>query len=350
MLLSRSLRLCRFLLPRRSSLLLLILLAGLFLILSLTGQLEESLSRLLPLFYSSPSHPNSYSFFRHGLPSFLISPSNACSQAPFLLILVSSAPSHRDRRDAIRQTWGSPSTSAASNSLTLFVLAISNSEKENEAVVHEAELHRDIVQVAFADTYRNLTLKTLAGLAWGLQKCQSARFILKTDDDVFVNTPSLSKFLSGQDGLQYLGRIHWHVGPIRDPESRHYTSRDVYPGGYFPPYCSGTGYVLSRGAAVLMLQKLKRGPLLSLEDVYVGILAQAAGVAPRHIAKIAGSRALPHKGCCYRTMFTSHGVPPKRMVEAWIMREMAEEAWCPLAMVQCLAFGKLVENWGFGVL
>ncbi|KAM8952780.1 beta-1,3-galactosyltransferase 4 [Pelodytes ibericus] len=331
----RSLHPARRRWPWLNVLLSLFVISLLFLFLSLSGHLEEGVSDLLPLFYGTPTHPSSSNIFHHSLPSFLISPPSFCSKAPFLLILVSSAPSHRDQRDAIRQTWGSLSTSAASDSLTLFVLAVPQSEGEKAAVIQEAQFHGDIIQAAFTDTYRNLTLKTLAGLSWALQKCQRAEFLLKTDDDVFVNTPALSQFLRGQKGPLYLGRVHWRVSPIRDLTSRHYTSPEIYAERYFPPYCSGTGYILSQEAARLLLRKMGRGPWLSLEDVYIGTLAWAAGLAPRHSAMFAGSMTAPHTGCCYSNMFTSHGVIPQRMAEAWGMLREAKDAWCPGALLRC---------------
>ena len=43
----------------------------------------------------------------------------------------------------------------------------------------------------FQDTYRNLTLKTVMGLKWSAIFCPQAKFVMKTDDDIFVNLPFL---------------------------------------------------------------------------------------------------------------------------------------------------------------
>ncbi|KAM5146749.1 beta-1,3-galactosyltransferase 4-like [Mantella aurantiaca] len=312
----------------------------LLLFLSLSGYLEECLSRALPIFYPNPSQISPSRLSSVPLPPFLLSPANACSPPPLLLILVSSAPSHRDRRDAIRQTWGSLSSATASSSLTLFVLAVPDKPEERSALVHEAVTHGDIIQANFTDSYRNLTLKTLIGLSWTLQKCQGAQFLLKTDDDVFVNTLALTTFLREQHGLRYFGRIHWQVAPFRNPENRHYTPHELYPSDHFPPYCSGTGYILSYGAAGHLLQEAGNGPWPSLEDAYIGILAKAAGIAPQHVAKIAGASSIPHNRCCYRTMFTSHRLTPRGMQEAWNMLKEEEDHWCPpLTLLFCRTFG-----------
>ncbi|XP_056396385.1 beta-1,3-galactosyltransferase 4 [Hyla sarda] len=340
----------RLLLNHRRRWPLIVLLISLFFFLSVSGYLEEFLSGILSVFYFTSSRTSSPQVQNIAFPPLLLSPVSACSSPPFLLILVASAPSHRDRRDAIRQTWGSLTSATASASLTLFILAVPKSPEERAALVHEAVTHRDIIQANFTDSYRNLTLKTVTGLTWALQKCKGAQYVLKTDDDVFVNTVYMTQFLRGETGLQYMGQLHWHVTPYRDPENRHYILQELYSGNYLPPYCSGTGYILSYEAANLIMEQLRSGPWPEVEDVYIGILAQAAGIAPRHVAKIAGSLAVPHSTCCYRTMFTSHGMTPKGMQEAWNMLKEAGDHWCPSGVLfYCKLFGQLVEDGGDGV-
>ncbi|XP_063794323.1 beta-1,3-galactosyltransferase 4 [Pseudophryne corroboree] len=326
---------------RRWPVLVLFFSLSLLIIYIVSGYLEERLSQTLPIFYSTPSDLSSSRLLNVPVPPLLLSPVKACLPPPFLLILVTSAPSHRDRRDAIRQTWGSLSSSTSSASLTLFVLAVPKSPAERAALVHEAVTHRDIIQANFTDSYQNLTLKTLTGLSWALGKCQEAQYLLKTDDDVFINAVALSKFLREQNGLLYLGRVHWHVSPDRDPESRHYTSQELYAGDHFPPYCSGTAYVLSQAAAGHILQEAGIGPWPTVEDVYVGILARAAGIAPRHTARLSGSMAIPHYSCCYQTMFSTHGLSPRSMQEAWNMLKEADNHWCPpFTMLFCKLLGR----------
>ncbi|NXX76872.1 B3GT4 galactosyltransferase, partial [Urocolius indicus] len=96
--------------------------------------------------------------------------------------------------------------------------------KEREALKEEASRYRDLLQGAFADTYGNLNLKTLLLLRWAAARCPSVPFLLKADDDVFVNIPALVSFLASHPNprLLYLGRVHWRVSPNRDPRSPHH--------------------------------------------------------------------------------------------------------------------------------
>ena len=61
-----------------------------------------------------------------------------------------------------------------------------------EQEIREEEAgHGDIIREDFLDTYQNLTLKTLAGIKWTGQFCHQAEFVMKTDDDMYVNLVNL---------------------------------------------------------------------------------------------------------------------------------------------------------------
>ncbi|NXV71492.1 B3GT4 galactosyltransferase, partial [Atlantisia rogersi] len=96
--------------------------------------------------------------------------------------------------------------------------------EEHQALRAESQRHRDLLQGAFADTYANLTLKTLLLLRWAATRCPQAPFLLKADDDVFVNLPALTNYLAATHPppTLYFGRIHWWVKPNRDPQNRHH--------------------------------------------------------------------------------------------------------------------------------
>jgi len=51
------------------------------------------------------------------------------------------------------------------------------------------------LQADLEDSYRNLTLKAIGALWWISRYCNRTRFVLKTDDDAFVNMRALLKHL-----------------------------------------------------------------------------------------------------------------------------------------------------------
>lgn len=116
--------------------------------------------------------------------------------APLIVILVHSAPENFAKRRAIRETWGRKDD----RSLLIFLFgAVSNATLNNQ-LIEENAIHDDIVQGNFVDSYRNMTYKHLMGFKWFQYNCKKTNFVLKTDDDVLVNSPflyeSLEKFFS----------------------------------------------------------------------------------------------------------------------------------------------------------
>uniref|UniRef100_A0A8C9QDZ8 Hexosyltransferase n=1 Tax=Spermophilus dauricus TaxID=99837 RepID=A0A8C9QDZ8_SPEDA len=280
-----------------------------------SGVGEELLSLSLASLLPAPALPGP----PLALPRLLIPNREACSgpgAPPFLLILVCTAPENLNQRNAIR---ASPTPARSSSP------CLAGGAQKND-LAWESAAQGDILQAAFQDSYRNLTLKTLSGLNWVNKHCPMARYVLKTDDDVYVNVPELVSelILRGGPGEQwergvepqrsaaavnkepesqalgsqavpllYLGRVHWRVKPSRTPGDRHRVSEEQWPPtwGPFPPYASGTGYVLSASAVQLILKVASRTPPLPLEDVFVGVSARRGGLAPTHSVKLAGAES-----------------------------------------------------------
>ncbi|XP_005390171.2 PREDICTED: beta-1,3-galactosyltransferase 4 [Chinchilla lanigera] len=296
-----------------------------------SGVGEELLSLSLASLLPAPAKPGP----PPALPRLLVPNRAACGGPggpPFLLILVCTAPENRNRRDAIRATWGGLRRARGLRVRTLFVLGEPRGQPPaggaRADLAREAAAQGDVVQAAFRDTYRNLTLKTLVGLSWASAHCPQARYVLKTDDDVYVNVPELVSELVRRGGaaggtpvpLLYLGRVHWWVRPSRAPGGRHLVSEEQWPAtwGPFPPYASGTGYVLSASAVQLILKVAAQAPALPLEDVFVGVSARRGGLAPTHCVRLAGATHYPLDRCCYgKFLLTSHGLDPGQLREAW---------------------------------
>ncbi|XP_058520605.1 beta-1,3-galactosyltransferase 4 isoform X1 [Ochotona princeps] len=312
--------------------------------------LSLSLASLLPA-PASPGPPLP-------LPRLLIPNPEACrgpGAPPFLLILVCTAPENLNQRNAIRASWGGVREARGLRVRTLFLLGEPGWPQpargsHGHDLAWESATQGDILQAAFRDSYRNLTLKTLSGLNWAHKYCSMARYILKTDDDVYVNVPELVSELvqrgrwersmqtqgpaahgekKREDSLAlgaqavpllYLGRVHWRVSPSRLPGGRHRVSEEQWPQalGPFPPYASGTGYVLSASAVQLILKVAGRTPPLPLEDVFVGVSARRGGLAPTHCVRLAGATRYPLDRCCYgKFLLTSHKLDAWELEQAW---------------------------------
>ena len=107
---------------------------------------------------------------------------------PLWVTVVSSAPDNFYNREQIRKTWGQGNN--------VYFLLGATGPRLQPLIADEARQHGDIIQGTFVDSYRNLTFKQVMGLLWAGSHCPGVKYILKTDDDVFVNTQQLEKGLS----------------------------------------------------------------------------------------------------------------------------------------------------------
>ncbi|KAF7650881.1 hypothetical protein LDENG_00119190 [Lucifuga dentata] len=241
----------------------------------------------------------------------------------FLLTVVFSSPANVTQRDAVRRSWANQTQVQGFPVRILFFLGLTQTSTAQEALVKEFNLHGDMVQGhAMADSsLRGLTERTMLALSWVITFCPVARFVLLTKDSVFVNLPALGGYLLGlhrhPEDL-YLGRVIQRDSPDRDPTSPGYLPHAVYPDKYLPDYCVGTAYVLSQDVVrkVYVASAGVHAPLPA--DVFVGLCAQKAGVAPTHSARFSGEKHIRYNACCYRYLFCSAGIGSKELETVWV--------------------------------
>ena len=114
------------------------------------------------------------------------------------LIVVFSATTNFDRRDIIRKTWASdPSVEIRWKTMFLRSQPTGNSTLK-EYLKAEESIFNDFIHGAQKKNYCNLTLKTEMGLEWAAKYCDF-QFLLKADDDVFVNPYRLMDCLRNPD-------------------------------------------------------------------------------------------------------------------------------------------------------
>ncbi len=166
-----------------------------------------------------------------------------------------------------------------------------------EAVRFEHERYKDIVQGNYMDSYRNLTHKATAALKYVAENCPHVPYVLKTDDDVFVNVFSLARHLYGKPTLQELSQrqgsengckarghflsclVWYRMKVVRDPSSKWFVAEEDWEQEFFPPYCSGAAYVFSGLTAGALYNASKYTPFFWIDDLYItGILAMRLGI------------------------------------------------------------------------
>ena len=73
-----------------------------------------------------------------------------------------------------------------------FILGMPANMTQQRKIKKESARYKDIIQVDMIDNFRNLTVKDVALFNWVKDNCPSVPFILKCDDDVFVNAWNLA--------------------------------------------------------------------------------------------------------------------------------------------------------------
>lgn len=218
-------------------------------------------------------------------PKYLINHYTVCQIQNLLtlLIVVFSAPNNFRSRMAIRETWGSI---AHQNDVVLvFLLGFSPNESISHQILHESTLYRDIIQGDFMDTYLNLSLKSISMLNWVNTYCNHFRFMLKIDDDVFLNPKNLFKFLNSQkeDQKVIFGRVLSNELPHRNKADKNFVSIDDYPASSYPDFVVGPSYVYTRLTSREIYSVIFNTSFLNFEDVFLnGLCADKALVLRVH--------------------------------------------------------------------
>ena len=228
---------------------------------------------------TAPPHFTSHSTLKFHYEISLIT-NRSCAQHYDLLILVSSAPANLERRNNIRNTWAFERV-LKPRWTTAFLVAQTQIEALSNSLLKEDEDYGDLVRANYYDHYWNQTRKIQMGFEWAIRYCNFS-FLLKTDDDVFVNIPGVLSFLRELSTPKEL-----YVG-------NHYTNPLVYRGGkwkvtmeeynkpHYPDFCPGFGYILSYDVVDTFVDAFSVVPYFRLDDVYVGMLANKTSIKIIH--------------------------------------------------------------------
>lgn len=215
--------------------------------------------------------------------AYLINTDNLCyKQHVFLFVYVHSAPANFKKRLMIRNTWGNAKYYPGVTVRVMFFMGKKDDQKVQEALQFESEQYHDIVQEDFMDTYRNLTYKGIGALKWVSTYCSHAKFILKTDDDIFVNMFTLLKHLQSMEkvGTRTSGTILclvWNRMKVMR-EGKWKVSKEDWKDDYYPTYCSGSAFVLTTDVVVRLHEISYHVPFFWVDDFYItGLLPMKAG-------------------------------------------------------------------------
>ncbi|EDW73548.2 uncharacterized protein Dwil_GK16591 [Drosophila willistoni] len=316
-----------------------------------------------PLATPSPPAPTSTSTQHTTKSSQLIDLNNfayvmnqrACSADIKALILVHTAPRNVEKRSIIRQTWGGPIIEKSPVRVVFLLGALPPEEQSVQwDLTQENNLYGDMVQGNFQDAYRNMTYKHVMALKWFHNNCPQAKLLIKVDDDVYVHTPQLLKYLTEPTAAtsttaatliqssttptasslrSLLGQQHdlLFCRPLvgsrvkRSYRSKWRVSFSEYSEHYYPPYCPGFAIIYSPDVVFRLYKAAQRSNYFWIDDVHItGIMAQETNTTITSVQPyildywdydllLSGQTDLMNQ----EFLFTSHSIGPERINALW---------------------------------
>lgn len=265
-------------------------------------------------------------FLKDSYSYFIINRSDACNESPLVVIIVASSITNWNLREAIRQTWAYGGERFAK---ILFLIGRSKNERIEDCAFAEEDKYSDIIMANFVDSYANLSLKSIAMLRWVITHCPSLKFLVKADDDTFLNTPLLIRDLEKTAHRRFImGNVIALAKPVREPTSKWFTPNSAFNRSVYPTYVSGMAYVISSDAINDLYGASLRTPVFWLEDVYVtGLLANAVNIQHIFNGKFDGFKNLMDK-CALRTHIVRHRMSEEEMRTLWTIVNDPHNSYC----------------------
>ncbi|BFF98179.1 beta-1-3-galactosyltransferase 4 [Drosophila madeirensis] len=258
-----------------------------------------------------------------------------CDDHVQALILVHTSPFNHQKRALIRQTWAERKYIERTPLRVIFLLADVWHERPSWQYFLDQENAKngDMVQGNFKDDYRNMTYKHVMALKWFNENCPQAQLLVKVDDDVYMNTPQLVKYLKDPTLPEHAMLLEPDLllcRPVNAPRvKRSYRSKwrvtyKEYPHRYYPDYCPGFAIVYAPAVARRLFKAAQKANYFWVDDALItGVLAQETHTkitSLQHVIGkgdtmklIAGQIGFDHK----EFLFAFHGIQPHMCNSLW---------------------------------
>ena len=140
-----------------------------------------------------------------------------------------------------------------------------------QKLMSEMDLYNDIILIRKEDCYRGSGFKHRYIFEYVNSPFPIAKYLMKADDDVYIKSEFILSYVKNLEleNYYYLGHIMYGQKPFRDIHDKYYLSEEEYSAESFPPFASGTGFILSIEITKdLLLQDMH---FYSMEDISVGV-------------------------------------------------------------------------------
>ncbi|CAK0784367.1 hypothetical protein CVIRNUC_007571 [Coccomyxa viridis] len=250
------------------------------------------------------------------------------SESVTLFIGILSGRGYRHRRQAVRDAWASK-CQVQGVSACRFVLS---QEEVTPLVEEEMQQYQDIILVHGETNYKSILLKSLFVLEHAVTH-YDARFILKTDDDAFVNVPAFVQQLrllcespDCRKERLYMGKQCRRGKVIMSPGHKWDNSGYYNHTGLatYANYMFGGGYIVSADVAkaLVTMEDMVKLKFTPIEDATVGFWLMGMDIRQIDHPKM-NTNFWP---CCFKPPERATGGKP--LVTAFQLDEETEADIC----------------------
>ncbi|KAI8772195.1 beta-1,3-galactosyltransferase 1 [Biomphalaria glabrata] len=203
------------------------------------------------------------------------------------IIIVHSAPANLERRKRIRESFAKESLFLPFHVRVAFLLGRTTNQTLDDLVRKEHLVNNDSVAGDFIDSYHNLTFKGVMGYRWVSEHCRNAKFVLKIDDDVIVNTFALlQSFYKHMNRKRSIFCNVWQANTMEIlRQGKWQVSDHIFRNHHTFPYsyCSGFVVILTADLMAPLSQAARLTPFFWIDDVYLfGMLPYVVGGVTFH--------------------------------------------------------------------
>lgn len=195
----------------------------------------------------------------------------------------------------------------------------------------EKQKYMDVIEIDIYEMYKNLAKKMIALLQWIYFHCNNPKFILKVDDDVFLNSNLLVNYLRNNNPMNsIIGCKVENASVDRNEISKHYISREEYKPKKFPDYIGGPAYIISGDILGKLYLATNEVPSIFLEDVYITGLCRKyiKALALGHQGFSCADRMKEPCGEHFRNKISGHPYSSGEIERMWI--QLKANTTCPI--------------------
>ncbi|KAF1744103.1 hypothetical protein MXB_1278 [Myxobolus squamalis] len=103
------------------------------------------------------------------------------------------------------------------------------------------------------------------------------KYILKSDDDVYIDFENLLPFVYFNQNINFGGHVFEKLGTRRNANDKWFLSKAEYPSDVIPYVVLGVANILNRAIIDKLLEFHRLVPILPMEDIYITELVLKSG-------------------------------------------------------------------------